>query len=151
MLVKSLFRSNPVDIAREMDRLFDSMMSSQPYGFTPTIRAQWAYPPINLWEDEEYVYAEAELPGMTMDNIEVLVTDDELTIKGNRNIETPESGNPLRRERPAGAFERTLTLPVPIDAEGAEAKLANGVLSIALPKAAQAKPRRIEVKTNTNG
>jgi HSP20 family protein len=146
MLLKAMF-NNPLGVAREMDRLFDSMVSSQPFGFVPTIRSPWTYPAINVWEDEEHVYAEAELPGLRMDEIEVLVTDDQLSIRGHRRVDVPEEARALRRERAVGEFDRTIVLPTPIDADGVEAKLSDGVLMITLPKSASIKPRRIEVKT----
>ncbi|MBT8485602.1 MAG: Hsp20/alpha crystallin family protein [Phycisphaerales bacterium] len=145
MLLNTMF-NNPLGVTREMDRLFDSMMSSQPLGFAPALRGQWSYPAINVWEDEDNFVAEAELPGMSLDDIEVLVTDDELTIKGAREIAVPEESRPLRRERASGVFERTITVPGPIDGDGVEAKLTHGVLSITMPKAEAAKPRRIKVR-----
>ncbi len=145
MLLKAMFNS-PLGVAREMDRLFDSMSSSQPFGFVPTIHSQWAYPAINVWEDQDHLYAEAELPGLKMDDIEVLVTEDQLTIRGTRRIDVPEDARALRRERAIGTFERTIGLPAPVETDHVEAKLSHGVLSIMLPKIAAAKPRKIEVK-----
>lgn len=143
MLLKAMF-NNRLGVAREMDRLFDSMISSQPFGSVPAIRSQ--FPAINVWEDQERLYAEAELPGLTMDDLEVLVTEDMLTVRGTRRIGVPEEVRALRRERAVGEFERSIGLPTPIDTEHVEAKLTNGVLSITLPKAAAVKPRKIEVK-----
>jgi len=150
MLVKQLLTRNPFDLAREMDRLFDSMYSSQPFGFVPTIRAPWTFPSVNLWEDDENLYAEAELPGMTIDDLEVLVTADELTIKGTRKSPVGDSFKPLRRERPVGTFERSISLPMAVDSEAIEARLSSGVLTVTLPKVAECKPRRVEVKTLTD-
>jgi HSP20 family protein len=146
-MLRNAIVNNPLGVAREMDRLFDSMMSSQPFGFVPTIRSQWAYPAINVWEDQDHLYAEAELPGLKMEDIEVLVTDDQLTVRGNRTVDVPDTARALRRERAVGEFERTVGLPVPIDTEGVEARLTDGVLTITLPKAAAVKPRKIEVKS----
>ena len=145
MLLKAMFDS-PLGVACEMDRLFDSMISSQPFGFVPTIRSQYAYPAINVWEDEEHLVAEAELPGVTMDDIEVLVTADQLTLRGKRAVAAPESARTLRRERMVGSFERTIALPSDIDSEKVEARLAHGVLTITLPKAAAVKPRKVTVR-----
>jgi len=145
MLLKAMF-DNPAGVAREMDRLFDSMTSSQPLGFVPTIRPQWTYPALNLWEDQQHLYAEAELPGLTMDDVEVLVTEDQLTVRGSRNVDLPEDARALRRERAIGHFERTIDLPAPIDADHVEARLTNGVLTITLPKAAAARARKVSVK-----
>ena len=145
MLAKAVF-NNPFSVAREMDRLFDSMTANQPFGVVPTIRSQWTYPAINVWEDENHLHVEAELPGLALDDIEVHVTDDELTIRGTRAVEVPEDARALRRERPVGSFERTIGLPASIDSEQVEAKLVGGVLTVTMPKAAIARPRKVEVK-----
>lgn len=149
MLLKAMF-NHPLGVAREMDRLFDSMVSSQPFGFVPTIRSQWTYPAINVWEDENNLYAEAETPGLKMEDLEVLLADDQLTVRGTRHVEIPNESRALRRERAVGAFERTIGLPMSIDADRVEARLADGVLTITLPKAAAVKPRKIEVKALPN-
>ena len=150
MLLKAVLNS-PLGIAREMDRLFETMNSSQPMGFIPTIRPQWSYPSMNIWEDAEHIYAEAELPGMGIDDVEVLVAGDQLTIRGSRNVRAPEHAQALRRERPVGQFERTMVLPTPVDAEHVEAKLSNGVLAIAIPKVEEARPRKVEIKAHSSG
>jgi HSP20 family protein len=139
------FLDDPLGVAREMDRLLDAVVSSPALGVLPAMRVQ-AFPPVNLFEQEERLCVEAELPGMAMSDVEVLVTDDELTIQGKRDGRPPEGAQPLRRERPAGTFRRRIALPVPIDPEHVEARLVNGLLTIALPKAAESKPRKVAVK-----
>ena len=89
-----------------------------------------------------------EVPGVQMSNIEINVVGNELSIKGKRECGCGEGVTIHRQERGSGEFSRFLTLPVAIDAEKVEAVLKNGVLTIKLPKAEAAKPRRIEVKTN---
>lgn len=129
----------------EMDRLFDS------YRFD---RAGWpalapAYPTVNVWQDGEYVYAEAELPGMELSDLEIYVTGgNQLMITGERKAPAQANGVWHRQERPHGNFSRPLTLPVDVEAERIEAKLVNGVLSITMPKCEQAKPRKITVKAD---
>ncbi len=150
MLVKTLFKSNPFDVAREMDRLFDSMIANRASGFEPNPRASFTFPALNLWENDDTVYAEAELPGLSMDDLEVHVTDGELIVKGQRQATNPDQARPLRRERPFGAFERSVQLPVAIDIDRVEARLHDGILSITLPKAEVSKPRRVEVKQLDN-
>ncbi|MHC5008323.1 MAG: Hsp20/alpha crystallin family protein [Planctomycetota bacterium] len=138
--------NSPLSLAREMDRLFDSMVSTQPFGFVPRSRGPWISPAINLWEHDDHLHAEAELPGFKMDDVEVLVTDDQLTLRGARHVPVPEEGRPLRRERAIVSFERTIDLPVSIDTERVEAKLTHGVLLITLPKAEASRPRKISVR-----
>jgi HSP20 family protein len=142
MPIKSMLN----DIAREMDRLFESMLASQPAGFAPTSHGRWAFPAVNVTEDADALFVEAELPGMTMEDVEVLATEDEVILRGTRRDQAPQECRPLRRERPVGAFERTIGLPSPIDVDRVEARLQEGVLTVTLPRSPQAQPRRIDVR-----
>jgi len=130
----------------EMDRLFGDLAANLPWlGATGAA----TFPALNIWEDEQHVYAEAELPGMQMDDLEVLVVGNELTIKGERKAVEEGEAVYHRRERGLGAFSRVIRLPVEIDADKEEAHLQDGVLSVKLPKAEAARPRKIEVKCVT--
>ena len=95
--------------------------------------------------DNEYV-VKASLPGVKPEDTEILAQGNTLTIRGQSKAdeEKQESGY-LLRERHYGAFQRSLTLPVPINADQAEARYENGVLTLTLPKAEQAKPKQITV------
>jgi HSP20 family protein len=124
----------------EMNRLFASF--NQPW---PGVSG--GYPPINVWQDADNLYAEAELPGIDLNDLEILVTGgDQLSIKGERKPVNGKEGAWLRRERPFGRFARLLTLPVDVDADKVQARLAHGVLTLTLPKSAAAKPKKISVK-----
>ncbi|MBL9125058.1 MAG: Hsp20/alpha crystallin family protein [Planctomycetaceae bacterium] len=103
-------------------------------------------PAINLWEDQGELYAEAELPGVKQDDLEVLVVGGELTIKGQRPAPANGAQAFHRRERNGGPFQRTVRLPVDVDASKVEATLRDGVLTIKLPTAEAAKPRKIPVQ-----
>jgi HSP20 family protein len=104
------------------------------------------YPSLNVWEDEDKFYAEAELPGFKSDDLEISVMGGTLTLKGERKAVAPAGGIWHRRERVFGPFTRAVELGGAVDPEGVEAAFKNGVLTVTLPKAAAAKPRRIEVK-----
>ncbi len=106
-----------------------------------------AYPPVNVWDDDENIYLEAELPGISLENLEIAVTDgNQLTLKGQRKpVETGKT-TWHRQERGFGAFGRTLTLPVLVDSDRVEARFELGCLHVKLPKSPRAKPRHIEVK-----
>ena len=102
-----------------------------------------------MWEDAEHVYAEFELPGVAMEDLTIDATQQELTVSGKRADRTATQGEEervLRRERYSGSFERTVSLPVPIDTESTQATFKDGVLTITLPKAAAARPRRIAIE-----
>jgi HSP20 family protein len=103
-------------------------------------------PPVNLWSDEDHVYAEFELPGLDPAKIDVTVTEgNTLQINGSRELPQAEGAVWVRQERPAGTFTRELELPVIVDADHVQAKYENGVLKLTLPKSAAAKPRKIPV------
>jgi len=145
-----LHRWNPMfpvaDFRREMDRLVDGLFQSPR---TLNGSGVSSFPMINLWEDSECLFAEAEVPGLSMKDIEVTVVGDELCIKGERkSAQTSEKHTYHRQERPMGVFTRFLTLPVAIEASKVDAVLKDGVLTITLPKAAAARPRLIEVRSD---
>jgi HSP20 family protein len=81
-----------------------------------------------------------------MDDLEVTVIGRDLTIKGHRKPQAADGTTHHRRERDAGSFHRTVRLPVDIDAKKVKAELRHGVLTVTLPKALEAQPRKIEVK-----
>ena len=127
----------------EMDRLFWrwGLDTPRPRALAP------AYPPLNVWETPEAFHLEAELPGMKQEDLHIAVTNrNTLTLSGERKLDESLKGSWHRRERGFGRFQRVLTLPAPVDAERVEARLENGVLLLTLPKAEEARPRRIEVK-----
>lgn len=95
---------------------------------------------------EGYVFT-AELPGMKPEAVEIEVKDNALTIKGERASASPKEGERYPyRERPAGRFARVFRLPKPVDANGVTATYRDGILSVAVPLRAEAKPRKIQVQ-----
>jgi HSP20 family protein len=125
----------------QMNRLFEDFFQDMP----ATRGYSAGYPGINLWQDGDAAYAEAELPGMTMDQIEVLVSGSDVTINGHRQISEMSDATYHRRERGTGQFSRTFSLPWEIDADHVEAKFRDGVLTVKLPKAESAKPKKVKV------
>ena len=148
MLALRVNGSRPINRLRgEMDRLFDSALT----GFPRFTRDAWfaptapTFPAVNVWEDRDNLYVEAELPGLQLDDIELLVMGDELTIKGERKEVCEDGVSCHRKERGGGSFGRVFRLPVGVDAEKVEAMLCDGVLTVTMPKAEKAKPRKINV------
>lgn len=142
MLYLNRNHMNPLDILNgNFDRLLQGV--ARPLFDEPTLRP---FPALNVWEDGDRLMAEAELPGLRLEDIEVLVVGNELTIKGRRPTPAEIKGSVHRQERGVGEFARTITLPVEIDAEKVEATLKNGVLTVLLPKAEPAKARKIAVR-----
>jgi HSP20 family protein len=128
---------------RAMDRLFGRWGIDLPEW--PALAV--SYPPVNLWEDDDFVYAEAELPGLKLADLEITVSaHNQLTLKGKREPTAPEKVEWHRQERGFGSFERTIELPVSVDAGKVEARLDSGVLTIKMAKSPAAKPKKIPVK-----
>jgi HSP20 family protein len=129
----------------EMNHLFDRWGGEGRRFFGLTA----AYPPVNVWEENEAVHVEAELPGLNLGDLEIFVTGgNQLTIKGERKEVAPEKCVRHREERSFGSFTRMLTLPFPVDADKVEARFENGVLKVSLPKHETARPRKIVVKSS---
>ena len=102
--------------------------------------------PIDVIETKESVIVKAVVPGVKPDEIDISIIGDTLTIKGESKVEEKvEEGNYIRKERRFGAFQRTLTLPISIVADKTKAEFEDGVLTLTLPKAEQAKPKSIKV------
>jgi len=90
----------------------------------------------------------ALVPGVSQGDLEVSFADGTLTIKGSRTVEAPDGFSAQRQERRSYSIERTFELPTAIEPEGIVAELNDGVLTVGVPKAAEARPRTIEIKVN---
>lgn len=129
-------------IRREIDRAYGDLSGR-------VFRAQIAgvFPLTNVFEDKDNYYIRAELPGIKADELDISVTADSLSISGERKIAMEkENARYHRREREAGKFSRMISLPSQVDPEKADARSANGVLTVVLPKAQAAIPKQIAVK-----
>ncbi len=104
------------------------------------------WPGLNLWRDGDNIVAEGEVPGFRHEDLEILATEDTLTIRGQRAKSVPENANALRVERSVRRFERSVQLPIQINAETVQATLADGVLRLTMPVVEAARPRRIPLK-----
>jgi len=136
-----------VQLRDEMNRLvgdfFDPLASASPIQSAAPARG---YPALNVWEDGDTVYVEAEVPGLKSEDIDIAVVGNEVTIRGQRGEAAPEGAVYHRQERGVGQFNRVLRLPFEIDADHVEASLKDGVLLVKLPKAESAKPKKIKVE-----
>ncbi|NOX89965.1 MAG: Hsp20/alpha crystallin family protein [Calditrichaeota bacterium] len=105
-------------------------------------------PLMNIEETKDAYKVSVELPGMEKDDIDIQIKDNVLTISGEKKEETKsEEGTFYRRERRYGKFSRSISLPGDVKVDNIEAEYKNGVLTLTLPKAEEAKPKKIEVKT----
>ncbi|NNE00748.1 MAG: Hsp20/alpha crystallin family protein [Pirellulaceae bacterium] len=128
-------------LRNEMDRLFGHL-GSENGG-----HRRASFPLLNLWEDDNHLFVEAELPGFELDDLEIYVTGgNQLSISGERKQPEHDGGAWHRQERGFGKFRRSLELPGDVDSDTVDASFKNGVLTLTMPKSEAAKPRRIEVK-----
>lgn len=106
-----------------------------------------SFPAFNIWSNDDGATLTSELPGVSMDDLDITVSGKEITIRGSRKADVDENTRFVRHERPSGEFTRSFRLPYQIDSAKVEAKLANGILRIELPRAENDKPRKISITT----
>lgn len=103
---------------------------------------------LDVFESADDVTVQASLPGIKPQEVDISITGDVLTIKGEKSEETEEKqGNYHLRERRYGAFQRSVSLPAAVQADKADAVFENGVLTLTLPKVEEVKPKSIKIKT----
>lgn len=146
------------DFRRRVDRLF---LDSEPLAILPDVAREgvllpaWTsrspgsfggWPRARLEDGDQEIVLTAELPGVAQKDLNVSVHGDVLTVSGERHVAIPEGYKALLRERMPIRFTRTFALSGKVDVEHARAELKDGVLTLALPKAAESRPRQISVQ-----
>jgi HSP20 family protein len=146
-----------LQMRREMNRLFDDVFSGfgLPSVLGPALRQMPAAPKIDVSETDNEIQVTAELPGIDQNNVEVLLEDDRLIIRGEKKEEREEDDKERNyhvRERVQGAFSRTLPLPFAPDPNQVKAEFKNGVMTITIPKPQEVKQKqhRIDVQKDTS-
>lgn len=124
-------------------RMFNRMMNDEWFG--DAMRVAF---PLDVRDNDEDYEVSALLPGVSADDLSIQVVGDTVTIQGELKVEYDEQANYLLRERPVGRFMRTLRLPEPVDSARVEASLKDGVLTLHIPKAEEARPKTIKVNVN---
>lgn len=127
---------------QDMERLLDRLT-----GAAAEAAGAGVLPPMNVSQDGEHYYVRALVPGVDPDQLEVSAVHQTVTVAGTRQPVEEEGVSYHRRERPDGAFSRSVTLPGEFDASRVEARYADGVLTLILPKPEAARPRRVPVRT----
>ena len=102
-------------------------------------------PALDLYQNSDTVVAVVEVPGMRKEDIDISLRDGMLTIAGERQSSSGEGENAERTERFSGKFRRSITLPTRVDAGKVSATYKDGILTVTLPKAEEAKPKKVEV------
>jgi len=149
----SLIRWDPLremlSLREAMDRLFEESFV-RPRSAWPLSRAAGLTVAVDMHETDDELVVTADLPGLRPDDVDIGITEDTLTMRGEfRSEDEGESGNVHFQERRYGSFQRSMALPAPIDADAAEAEFEDGVLTIMLPKTEETRPRQIEVKAKS--
>ena len=145
--MSNLTRWEPVremmTLREAMDRLFDD-------AFTRPLDLRdggWSAPAIDMYQTDDDVVVKAAIPGFKADEVEINVTGDVLTLRGEMKHEEEKKDKAWHiREQRWGSFERSITLPTDVKADKASADFENGILTVTLPKAEEVKPKPITVK-----
>ena len=146
--MSNLIRWEP---AREMMTLRDAMDRLFDDAFTRPLRlndGQFSVPAVDMYQTDNDVVVKAAIPGVKADEVQINVTGEVLTIKGEtkEKDEVKEKAYHMREQR-WGMFERTIALPTDVIADKAKAEFENGILTITLPKAEEVRPKTITIKT----
>ncbi len=125
-----------------MDHLFDDAFT-RPL----TLRDGWSAPAIDMYQTDDEIIVKASLPGVKADDVQINITGEILTIKGETKQVEEKRGKAWHvREQRWGAFERAIALPTEVVSDKAKAEFENGILTITLPKAEEVKPKIINIK-----
>lgn len=144
MLYKFLENNNKNSLWRDLDRINEAISRSfwetNPYSHA-------VYPPINVYTRDDEALVQAMVPGVSLEDLDLSVKDNVLTLKGRKREEELSEGTEVHlREIYAGEFERTLEFPFRIDADKVAAEYKDGILSVILPKREEDKPKKIKVQ-----
>lgn len=134
------------DLRDEIDRLFEAPLAELARG--SQLLSGWT-PALDVYEDKDNLYVRAELPGMKKEEIDLSLHEGSLSLSGERKgQEEFKEAEVYRAERFFGRFQRTVTLPTPVAVDKVKAQYKDGILTITLPKAEEAKPKHIEVNVS---
>jgi HSP20 family protein len=145
--MSNLTRWEPVremmTLREAMDRLFDDA-----YTHPLSMSGVSAMPAIDLYQTNDEVVVKAALPGLKADDVQISVTEDVLTLRGEFKQDNAQSESTYHiREKRIGSFERSIMLPTDVQTDKAKADFENGILTITLPKADEVKPKTITIKS----
>jgi HSP20 family protein len=130
------------DLQEEINRLFDLTRSPEPRGIFDRAFS----PAVDVVETPDSFEVLCDVPGVDIGDVEISVAGNVLTLKGERRAAAKDNAQTYREETRTGRFQRTLQLPLPIDADRVDAVLKDGTLTVVLPKHEEIKPRQIAVK-----
>jgi len=134
---------HPLDALFDLQRALDSRLESD--WLRGATAGTGAFPPINVFQQGDSLVAILEVPGVDKADLEIQAKDNAIRVSGKKTINYREGVSLHRRERLTGTFDRTLTVPMQINAEGIKAEYRDGVLALFIPRAEADKPRTIRI------
>jgi HSP20 family protein len=134
---------HPLDALFDFQRALDSRLQSD--WLRGATAGTGAFPPINVFQQGDNLVAILELAGVNKSDLEIQAKDNTIRISGKKDVSYQEGASLHRRERLSGMFDRTLTVPMQIDADGIKAEYRDGVLALFIPRAESDKPRTISI------
>jgi HSP20 family protein len=135
--------SDPFEALFALQRALDSRLASD--WMADTTAGTGSYPPINIFQQGDDFVAVIELSGVDKNDLQIEAKQNTIRISGKKTIAYDQGASVHRRERVWGTFDRTLSVPVQIDADGIRAEYRDGVLALFIPRAERDKPRTIKI------
>jgi HSP20 family protein len=134
---------DPFEALAQFQRALDTFRTSGWLGAGPS--AGGAYPPLNVFRKGDDVVIITEVPGVQKEHLQIQVKGNTIRIAGRKSVQYDEHASLHRRERMAGSFDRTVTVPVQIDADKVRAECRDGILALYLPRTEADKPRMVAI------
>ena len=136
--------SDPFEALFALQKQLDARLASDWLGNSTA--KSGAYPPINIFQQQDDFVAIVELPGVSKADLTIEAKERTLRISGKKTLDYQENASIHRRERLAGSFDRTITLPINVDPDRIKAEYRDGILALFIPRAEADKPRAIEIE-----
>jgi HSP20 family protein len=136
-------------LGTRINRLLSDAFGGLDWQYRDSVNASWV-PPVDIFEEADAIRIAAEVPGVRPEDVKISLEGNVLTIHGQKQQHAEERTERVHRyERTYGVFERSFTLPATVDAKNIKASYDQGVLTVTLPKMAEAQPRQIQVEVAT--
>jgi HSP20 family protein len=134
---------HPLDALFDLQRALEARLDSN--WLDGSTAGTGAFPPINVFQQGDNLLAVLEVPGVDKSDLEIQAKGNAIRVSGKKVISYPEGVSVHRRERSAGRFDRTLTVPMQINADAIKAEYRDGVLALLIPRAESDKPRTVPI------
>ena len=135
--------ADPLDALFNLQRALERRLASDwLHGQTTS---QGPFPPINVFQQGDDILAIVDWPGVEKDDLRIETKENTIRIAGKKSVSYPDGVSVHRRERTAGEFDRTISLPVQLDADGIKAEYRDGILALYLPRSERDKPRAVKI------